>query len=81
MKPFDNSQWQVDTLVVDSAEDVIAIHGSLDIRRDQGGLAKARALAAYFQAATACLLADERAGRLPARLANIAAVEKDNPFA
>ena len=49
-KPYDNSSFDIEDLTIESANDVISIHGSLDIRKDQIGLKNAKELNFYFSA-------------------------------
>ena len=66
-------------LSFENGTDAIALHGSLDLTRDRGGLAQARALKATVDAIVAAL----EAGDLPEAVAEatVPATGVKNPFA
>lgn len=79
--PFadDAASATLNGLTVENGQQRIAIYGSLDITRDQAGLAAARELAGFLAAVVAVLAAD---AHLPARIATVAKpATKPNPFA
>lgn len=79
--PFDNRSFAIGDLMLESASDVVAIHGSLDIRRDRTGLDAARVLARYMAALV--LELDEMAahGELPSEAGLVPPVQRANPLA
>ena len=78
--PFANAGFSLAGLTVDSASDRISITGSTDITRDQAGLARAKQLAQYFQAAAQQLEKDSDTKILPDTVPVDAPQMKDNPF-
>ncbi len=82
--PFNNSSFEIvngkASLTIDSAEDRIAIYGSLDITATKDGLDKAKELADYLNQVIRHLELLEHMGKLPAEEVIKAPVMKDNPF-
>ena len=75
--PFSNDEGVIAGLTLSNRADQIAGWGQLAIRKDQAGLAQARALADFFAQAVAVLEAEKE---LPATLETLAPVMKANPF-
>jgi hypothetical protein len=78
--PFDDTTFVVGGLTVDSAEDRVGIFGSVDIWRDQQGLAGAKILAAYFASMRDKLQGEMDAGKLPEKIVISAPIVKANPL-
>lgn len=78
--PFEDAGATIAGLEIDSAQDRIAVSGSIDIPRDKTGLEKARDLAEYFDAVARQMEHDLDAGSLPDKVKIDAPVMKDNPF-
>jgi hypothetical protein len=79
IKPFRNESdsLQIDELTVENRIDRISIYGSIDITRDQEGLALARHLKEILDLTLAELEKEE----LPERIAVATLETVDNPFA
>ena len=60
LKPFENDSdsGAIGELTVENGHDRVALYGTLDITRDKAGLALARELARFLEAAIAVLAAD-----------------------
>ena len=78
MKVFQNEAETEDIgkLTIENRTDRISIYGSLEVSRDQAGLAAARELKATVDAIVAFLEGE----KLPERIAIKAASEVKNPF-
>lgn len=76
--PFGDASFEIEGLTVESAEDRVSLHGSLDLTRDQAGLAKARKLRDYLGALVEALESDPH---LPKVTPVDAPVLKANPLA
>jgi len=79
--PFDNHSFTVGELTVESAADLVSLHGSLDIRADRGSLAAARQLAAYLSRLIGVLEAQDRAAPLPGHASLDSPTWRPNPLA
>lgn len=79
-RPFDDRAWEIGELTVESAADVVAIHGSLDIRQDQEGLLAARRLRDYLVEAVRALEEKNSRHPLPERDALQPPERGPNPF-
>ncbi len=80
LKPFedDSESGAIGELTVENGKDRIALYGSLDITRDQAGLALARELAGFLDKVIARMVADQA---LPEKVAPPKAPSKvRNPF-
>lgn len=78
--PFDNRSFTLGDLTVESAEDVISVYGSLDIRRDQTGLTSARALSDYFTSLVAELERQNSKELLTSSESLELPIQRSNPF-
>ncbi len=80
LTPFadDAASASIGKLTIENGTDRIAVYGSLDITRDQKGLAHAKALLAILQGAVQCLESEKD---LPAAVPNAAKPKTvTNPF-
>lgn len=77
-QPFGDASFEIERLTVESAEDRVSLHGSLDLTRDQAGLAKARKLRDYLGALVEALESDPH---LPKVTPVDALVLRANPLA
>lgn len=77
-KPFGNTSFAIGDLTLESAQDRVSLHGSLDLTRDEVGLAKARQLRDYLSAVIATL---ERDPSLPQVMSVESPVLRANPLA
>jgi hypothetical protein len=61
LKPFadDRASQAIDGLTIENGRTKLSLYGSLDIGRDEAGLAKARALKAILDATVAALEASD----------------------
>lgn len=82
--PFNDTSFEIQngkaSLTIDSAEDRIAIYGSLDITATKDGLTKAKELTDYLNHVVKHLELLEYMGKLPDVEVIEAPVMKDNPF-
>ena len=78
---FDNTAFNVGGLSIDSAADRVALSGSIDITRDQIGLAAARELSTYLASVVVLLEQEMADGILFSEIEIKKPVVKTNPFA
>ena len=78
MQVFQNESEseEIGKLTIENRTDRISIYGSLEVTRDQAGLASARELKAMVDAIVAFLESE----KLPERISMRAATEVKNPF-
>lgn len=79
--PFDDQQFTLGGLTVESAADRVALSGSVDLGHDQNGLRAAKTLVAYLTDLVAVLERENASSPLPAEAVIEAPVVKPNPFA
>lgn len=82
MKPFadESTSFEINGLTIENRLDRVSLFGSLDITRDQAGLAAARELQGFVSLIVAGLESMQTAGELPVEIEVEQPETVDNPF-